>query len=242
MYPTCWIKICNMFFRLSLVCLLWSLVAAAVIELTEEERKRRREQRRRRRFQRICPRNKPRHGMRCPFQASWPACEYEFVDVPVSRDNGTCSGNLSCTPMSECDCVDRKWKCKELEITVCEGEMPEGAMEPCREDDGDGGTTGPPTQSPTANIFQHENCPQTSPGFGSACSRSLDLPECVYEFIALPVYEDNGACLGELICVPSRWCECFFGEWQCSRLTVRNCNGSHPDGAFRSCTPSGVRA
>lgn len=222
-----------MLLRLVSVCLLFSLISSAT--LTDSEKAERREKRKERRTK--CP-LRPRHGKRCvPLrnpERVQRRCGYEKISVPGADGNGDCTGDLTCEPSLICACgEDRKWECTKIDYEVCQSptsSLPDGSFEECNN------SNGAPTQAPTENIFSRDDCPEEEPSAGESCALAGDITQCNYEYRNYPVYESDGRCLGELICAPYKWYECF-GTWELVQASVRRCNGADPPGALEICTP-----
>jgi hypothetical protein len=64
-------------------------------------------------------------------------CEYEHLLVPEIDNEGKCTGELTCTAISGCDCAEDvlEWRCwstrRNLAMLRCEGDVPEDAYTMC---------------------------------------------------------------------------------------------------------------
>ena len=185
-----------------------------------------------------CPAKEPNPGMPCARHPRRRPCAYNFLNVPTSLPDGTCEGSLDCTPTTQCSCRRRRWECEQHAVVVCEapnqGEPPEGSLTPCGKD-----AVVAPTQAPTQNIFNNDPCPPEPP-IGLSCNRpSNDEFQCIYEYLNIPIYEEDGTCRDEMECLPSYYCQCFSFGWACTQNTIARCaEGTTPPNAGAPCTPS----
>ena len=226
----------------------------------QEKRLRRREERRERREKRaeriaarlekikdipknICPTDKPVERSSCRRHWRLPSCEYEFMNVPILLDDGSCSESIGCVSYSQCSCSRRKrgpdgkvWECSDKPFATCQGADTYDSSKACIPETDS--PTSTPTLSPVENVFQRdERCPLQMPQAGAACQRSPVLLPCGYDYYNSPTYEEDGTCVAPLQCLPQAGCNCFDGEWDCYTETRQRCNGPSPPGSLTSCTP-----
>ena len=234
----------------AIVCLSSTISAAALrnnnnqedLLLVQQEQEQKRELQRRGN----CPTILPEHGSSCRRRDRLPACDYDFINVPLTKPGAggktLCTGASKCEPVTQCNCVKGKWDCEIHEIASCEGNVPLDSFEACNRDSVPGQETKPQEEeAPPKEIFVQpavSSCPVTRPKYGDTC----DFPDytiaCPYQHSNIPVYAAMGDCVPDALqCVPLTSCECLGGEWVCMESTLARCRNEEPVGAWTPCTP-----
>lgn len=82
----------------------------------------------------VCPLVTPMTGATCtstrPSEVT--ECPYEFTNLPTHNDDGTCTHDVQCVPLTTCWCVeDGVWECFSATTRRCRGPAPAGAFAAC---------------------------------------------------------------------------------------------------------------
>ena len=79
-----------------------------------------------------CPATMPQAGSKCARSSDLSECPFDFSNLPVYEEDGTCNGAVSCMPLAGCNCFDGVWDCYTASVRRCRGDTPPQAFQECQ--------------------------------------------------------------------------------------------------------------